>query len=1304
MSPEKKLTLLSLDGGGVRGLSALAIIKQVMVSVDPDNPPLPCDYFDMIGGTSTGGLIAIMLGRLKMSVDACMDAYVSMADRIFAKKRHRLTLLGQVQGRFDSEELEKCVKEVLLRLGMGPDALLRDDSSAKCKVFVCATSEQTGDTVHLTSYRSPRGREHLYRSTKIWEACRATSAATSFFDPITIGDYNEGFVDGATGANNPVGEVWNQAKDVWELERLEDHLQCLVSIGTGVPSLRPFGRNLKDISATLLKIATDTEKLAERFVRDKSAIEDGGKYYRFNVLHGLEGIALEDSSQKSAIIAATGRYLESQNVYKQLRACVNTLRLSATHTSVQSLQPSQESSENLPQSTGNSSKSADATLVSPSETTITKSPPIPPTTYEASPALSSTPVVASIQEPKSLSSQLPLLEPRVVPPQPVIQDPAAILRAVQKQDLHTLRPLLKSPHAAALLSYTDGSSGRTALHLAVDAKNNAIASLLLRADAPLDVHDSTRGWTPLHVAAANGYIYFLDLLNNFGKKENLDWGVQDDEGDSPFHVACANGQLVAVTWLLKNGAVKLGAVNFVGKTGVQLTESAVVRGLVDFFERRSSAGGSGRQGLLHFAVEKEEVELLRVVLAMKEEDIEAVDGRGYTPLAAAVAKGVVSGELMSEMLLDAGANAMAKGSNGMTPLLIACAKGAETAVEMILKHAANERHTLLSAKDIDDRNAIFLAVMNIQYRTLKLLLDAGVDWNAKDKYDLLPVHYACFNRDTQSASALFARVGDAAARQRLASECIPFACQWHIVRGALPSGLSESQMLAFLLDEAGSIPEAKQHYPRILKDALEHNKTQLLHSLSERGCKLDSTDDRGTTVLDRAIKAQRKSVINAVLDYDITLATHDNIQAIMRLACHEGNVELARKALRSDKLDLHEPDSDHGMTFLLDCIYSDYKDPQNQMLPLLLSHGADPGQGREGDQLTPLHRAAYQLLPDRIELLLRHGAYIDAENRDGETPLTHCASANDSEERVEPTIKLLLKAGADPNGGGPGRPIHEAVKNGNAKVVRILLEAGADADVTDRHGEKPISIALERNKMARPALVRVLVEKGRVKLRDLPTAELNRAMRLHDKERFNLLLEAGMSVNPKDPGDVGDIPLYLAASSGNAHMVSSLLAAGADPNALPQRRYDEDGNPPLFAAIGSENADCVKLLLDAGAKIDGPARRGETAIVWAVGLSEYSRGGRQILDMVLERRPDLKQRDGYGYPLIHRAITRGGGEYAVRRLLECGVDPTETAPGGYGTKTNALDWVESMPRTKTSHAIKDMLIRWGVEPIKRDAK
>jgi len=266
-----------------------------------------------------------MLGRLQMTVDECIDAYVSLSDRIFQKRRHRVTIKGRIQGRFDSDELERAIKEIVQRRGLEEDTLLQDSPDAKCKVFVCATSRGTGDTVHLTSYRSPRGRERLFRTTKIWEAGRATSAASSLFDPITIGDFQEGFMDGATGANNPVYELWNEAQDIWPSISLEDKVNCLVSIGTGVPSLKPFGDDLVGIGQSLLTIATETEKIAERFCRDKARLDNEGRYYRFNVIKGLEDIGLEDSSRKNAIIAATDRYVGSQAVFKQMSSCRKSL-------------------------------------------------------------------------------------------------------------------------------------------------------------------------------------------------------------------------------------------------------------------------------------------------------------------------------------------------------------------------------------------------------------------------------------------------------------------------------------------------------------------------------------------------------------------------------------------------------------------------------------------------------------------------------------------------------------------------------------------------------------------------------------------------------------------------------------------------------------------------------------------------------------------------------------------------------------------------------------------------------------------
>ncbi|KIV86105.1 hypothetical protein PV11_01740 [Exophiala sideris] len=323
--PGKELRLLALDGGGVRGLSALMILEQLMQTIDSENPPKPCEYFDMIGGTSTGGLIAIMLGRLEMTVDECIEAYLSLSDQIFQKKAHRVNTQGKIQGRFDSKKLEDAIKEVVRKRKLPEDTLLKSVGDAPCKVFVCATSKETSETVCLTSYKSSRGSCDLFESTKIWEACRATAAASSFFDPISIGRYGEEFVDGATGANNPVWELWNQAQAVYGPEPLEDSLACLVSIGTGVPFLTAFRDDVLHIHKTLIAMSTETEQTAERFRRSKVGLDKENRYHRFNVSRGLEGVGLEESKKRKEIAAATRRYIASQEVVKQMEMCAGSV-------------------------------------------------------------------------------------------------------------------------------------------------------------------------------------------------------------------------------------------------------------------------------------------------------------------------------------------------------------------------------------------------------------------------------------------------------------------------------------------------------------------------------------------------------------------------------------------------------------------------------------------------------------------------------------------------------------------------------------------------------------------------------------------------------------------------------------------------------------------------------------------------------------------------------------------------------------------------------------------------------------------
>jgi hypothetical protein len=107
------------DGGGVRGYSTLIILQELMhrtfVEVEGRAPkrseiPKPCEHFDLIVGTGTGGLIALMLGRLRMDIETCKDTYVRLTKRVFETDKtiagipYRSTL-------FKASKLEEAIRE-----------------------------------------------------------------------------------------------------------------------------------------------------------------------------------------------------------------------------------------------------------------------------------------------------------------------------------------------------------------------------------------------------------------------------------------------------------------------------------------------------------------------------------------------------------------------------------------------------------------------------------------------------------------------------------------------------------------------------------------------------------------------------------------------------------------------------------------------------------------------------------------------------------------------------------------------------------------------------------------------------------------------------------------------------------------------------------------------------------------------------------------------------------------------------------------------------------------------------------------
>jgi hypothetical protein len=109
--------LLSLDGDGVRGLSAILLVESLVNAIcsKMGRRVDPFQIFDLICGTSTGGILAIMLGRLRMRAHKAREAYVRVARAMFIDKWAFFVSLDPHAPRpqNDTPTLENSLKEVL---------------------------------------------------------------------------------------------------------------------------------------------------------------------------------------------------------------------------------------------------------------------------------------------------------------------------------------------------------------------------------------------------------------------------------------------------------------------------------------------------------------------------------------------------------------------------------------------------------------------------------------------------------------------------------------------------------------------------------------------------------------------------------------------------------------------------------------------------------------------------------------------------------------------------------------------------------------------------------------------------------------------------------------------------------------------------------------------------------------------------------------------------------------------------------------------------------------------------------------
>ena len=210
--------ILSLDGGGIRGIYAATILAAIEEKITSGVPI--ADYFDAIAGTSTGGILALGLG-FKKPAALIKQFYVEGGKRVFPEfwsQHRRLRFMRQLfLALHDQRVLESLLYE------MFGDALL-GESSARL-VIPAFLGPETQIAVLKTDHHPDFEKDHLMMA---WEVARATSAAPTYFPGHAGDDYV--FLDGGVWANNPIMTAVVDALSTYDVSREQIEI---FSLGTG---------------------------------------------------------------------------------------------------------------------------------------------------------------------------------------------------------------------------------------------------------------------------------------------------------------------------------------------------------------------------------------------------------------------------------------------------------------------------------------------------------------------------------------------------------------------------------------------------------------------------------------------------------------------------------------------------------------------------------------------------------------------------------------------------------------------------------------------------------------------------------------------------------------------------------------------------------------------------------------------------------------------------------------------------------------------------------------------------------------
>ncbi|MEE9161899.1 MAG: patatin-like phospholipase family protein [Candidatus Neomarinimicrobiota bacterium] len=211
----KYFRVLSIDGGGIRGIipgQILVELERRLQAAAGDDTARIADYFDLIAGTSTGGILTCLYlcpddkdnpatARPKFSAVSAVNLYMNRGDEIFDVPiwKSITSLGGMADEKYPIDELDKALDEYLNKVKL---------SQLLGPCLITAYDIRNRRTVFLTKPKAVDGAASPDKDYLVRDAARATSAAPTFFELARVGNLADPpeylpLIDGGVFANNP---------------------------------------------------------------------------------------------------------------------------------------------------------------------------------------------------------------------------------------------------------------------------------------------------------------------------------------------------------------------------------------------------------------------------------------------------------------------------------------------------------------------------------------------------------------------------------------------------------------------------------------------------------------------------------------------------------------------------------------------------------------------------------------------------------------------------------------------------------------------------------------------------------------------------------------------------------------------------------------------------------------------------------------------------------------------------------------------------------------------------------------------